>query len=134
MSKLLKVTLPLALALLALSGCVDPTPGEVGMRTTFDGTPRACLVQVFNSKGKQLQQESADQFGVAYIKGLAPDTYTFKFMGTDNSMYKAVRTLKVTPGSSMHLDVDLNSEADAAGQSKAEAGGASGGSATDSTD
>jgi len=134
MLKFLKSALPAALALLLLGGCFDPSPGEIGLHTTVQGTARACNVLVFTSKGKQIQMELADQYGVAYIKGLAPDTYTLKFSGADDHMFAAVRHLKVTPGSSIHLEVDLEKADDVAGETAASSGGGGGGNATDSND
>src|SRR5258708_1590959 len=136
MTKFLSCALPMALAALTLlGGCFDPSPGEIGLQTTVKGVPRACNVQVFNSKGKQIQQEHADQYGVAFVQKLVPDTYTLKFQGPDGKMYAAVRTLKVQAGSSPHLDVDLDVASDAKGEAEANSGGAAqGGNGTDTTD
>jgi hypothetical protein len=123
-----------ALGLTLLGGCFDPSPGEIGLRTTVQGQPRSCTVMVFNAKGKQIQEEHADQYGVVYIKGLAPDTYTLKFKGADN-VYAAVRTINVKPGGSAHLDVDLEQAEDKAGEAEANSGGGGGGgSGSDTTD
>jgi hypothetical protein len=107
------LSIVLATYLLAnLVSCFDPEPGEVGMRITLNGSAVSCNVLVFNPKGKQIQQEHADQYGVVYVKKLPPGEYTFKFSGHSNEMYPAVRTAKVTSGGSAFMEVDLNQATD----------------------
>jgi hypothetical protein len=115
------------LALGALGGCFDAEPAEIGMHTTVSGQARSCIIQVWNDKGRQIQQEHSDENGVAYIKGLPPGTYTLKFQGSGDQMYPAVRTLTVEAGGNAYLAVDLNQAEDKSGEAAA-GGGSSGGS------
>lgn len=107
MIKLTSSLLAFVCTALLLTGCGDAEPGEVSMNITHGGTARACLVQVFNSGGRQLQEESADQYGVVYIKNLAPGKYTFKFLGHDGQLYPAERSATVTAGGSEFMKVEL---------------------------
>lgn len=98
---------------LLLAGCSDPEPAEVSMNVTHGGTARSCLVQVFNAQGKQIQEESADQYGVVYVKNLAPGNYTFKFVGHDGQPYPAERSATVRAGGSEFMKVELTEAAPA---------------------
>jgi hypothetical protein len=103
----------LALALaLAVAGCEDPAPGEIGLNLTVNGQATAANVLVFNDKGKQIQMEHSDQYGVCYIHKLLPGTYTLKFSAVGDTMYPAVRTVKVVSDGSEFLKVDLNQAED----------------------
>ena len=130
MTKIQRIVILTSLALMGLAligGCFDPAPAEIGLKTTVQSQARACNVLVFNSKGRQIQSERADEHGVAYVKGLSPDTYTLKFQGSDNKMYAAVRTVKVEAGGNAYLNVDLEAATDKAGEAAAGGSGAGGG-------
>lgn len=116
MSKVIRLlpVLLTAAVLCVLAGCFDPEPAEVSMNITYQGSPRPCTIQVFNSTGKQIQEVSSDQFGVAYVKSLMPGQYTFKFKGHDGQYYPAERQAEVAAGGNAFLKVELTEAVDPA--------------------
>lgn len=102
-----------AIALVALMaagvlGCFDPEPSEISIIATLNGERQGCTVQVFNSAGKQIQEESTDWHGIGYIKQLAPGTYTLKFIDNQRNLYPAQKVVSLKPGASMPVQVELS--------------------------
>jgi hypothetical protein len=95
-----------AIALLA-SSCIDPEPGEISIRATKEGRQQGCVVQLYNSKGKQIREEFTDQKGLLYLKDLPPSNYTVKFLDNEGNPYPAEKQVNVTAGDSQIIDVEL---------------------------
>jgi|GEM_PF-2450951 len=89
-------------------GCFDPEPSEVSIIATMNGEPQGVTVQVFNSKGLQIQEVSTDWNGIGYISQLAPGTYTLKFLDKSGGLYPAERTINLKPGESLPCVVELS--------------------------
>lgn len=105
----------LALGLMAgLSSCFDPEPGEISVIATKSGQRQGCGVQLFNSKGVQIDQAPTDMNGLVYLKGIVPGKYTLKFIGNDGHQYPAVINVTVDAGEQETVRVDLDQEYDAA--------------------
>jgi len=100
----------IAFVLVSLTACMDPEPCEVSFITKLNGEAKGCTVQVFNTKDIQIQQESTDWNGIGYIKGLAPGTYTFKFIDNEGNYYKAVKSATLRGGESLPIEVELSEE------------------------
>jgi len=95
-----------------LLGCFDPEPSEISIIATLNGERQGCTVQVFNSQGKQIQEESTDWHGIGYVKQLAPGTYTLKFIDNQRNPYPAVKTINLRPGEAKPGQVELSEGAE----------------------
>ena len=73
----------------------------------MNGQRRVCGVQVFNSKGIQIQEKHTDFQGLVFVKQLAPGTYTLKFIDNEGNYYPAEKTVNVREGDSVIVDVEL---------------------------
>lgn len=91
----------------SLTGCFDPEPCEISVIATKNGEPQGVTVQVFNSKGKQIQEVSTDWNGVGYIKQLQPGTYTLKFLDKQGGYHPAEKIVTVDPGESLPVPIEL---------------------------
>jgi len=94
----------------SLTSCFDPEPGELIARCFLNDRERSCVVMVYGSNGKQIQEVSTDSNGVGYIEALVPDTYTLKFKDISGNMYPAVATVKLVSGASLPVNIELNNE------------------------
>jgi hypothetical protein len=92
----------------SLTGCFDPEPSEISIIATMNGERQGVTVQVFNSKGLQIQEVSTDWGGIGYISQLAPGTYTLKFVDKQGGYYPAERTVHLSPGESVPCEVELS--------------------------
>jgi len=100
----------LLLTVLALcASCMDEDPGELSVRTNKQGQPQDCMVQLFNSKGVQVQEPYTER-GFVIIKSLKSGTYFLKFKdsATPPNFYAAIRKITVKAGDSHVEDVDLD--------------------------
>lgn len=97
-----------ALVMVSLAGCFDPEPSEISIIAKMNGRPQGVTVQVFNSKGLQLQEMSTDWNGIGYIKQLKPGTYTLKFLDTQGNPYPAEKVVTISPGESLPVPVELS--------------------------
>jgi len=105
--KRLLILLAAALVLLVQS-CMDPEPSEISVIATLDGQPKTCLVKVFNSNHKQVQEVNTDTLGLVYVKQLAPGTYHLEFATTMGEPYPAKKTVEVGAGDSVQCKVELS--------------------------
>ena len=113
MRYLLVIVLAAGMAAL-LSSCFDPAPGEVSIIATQGGERTGCVVQLFNSKGVQVDQAATDMEGLVYLKNVVPGKYTLKFADRDAELYPAVIEITVEPGEQETVRVDLDQPYDAA--------------------
>jgi hypothetical protein len=107
MPRMIALMTLLALSM-ALCGCIDPTPGEISVRAMLNGRQQGCVVQLFNSKGKQIQEVFTDQKGLVYIKDLPPGNYSLKFLDNEGNPYPAMKDIAVSEGDSVIVDVELS--------------------------
>lgn len=112
MSRALTIIALMAFLVVGLLSCFDPEPSEISIIATLNGKRQGCTVQVFNSAGKQIQQESTDWNGIGYIKQVAPGSYTLKFIDNQGNPYPAVKTITLKPGDSAPVQVELSEEPD----------------------
>jgi hypothetical protein len=105
-----------AFVAVGLLSCFDPEPSEISIIAMLNGERQGCTVQVFNSAGKQIQQESTDWHGIGYIKQLAPGTYTLKFIDNQGNQYPAEKIVTLRPGESSPVEVELSEEPEAAAE------------------
>jgi hypothetical protein len=97
-----------AACVLLLQSCIDAEPGEISVIATLDGQPKTCIVKVFNSNHKQIQEANTDNIGLVYIKQLAPGTYYLEFASTLGEPYPAKAEVEVRAGDSVQAKVELN--------------------------
>jgi hypothetical protein len=107
MKKLLPVLLLVALAAF-LASCMEPEPAEISVICKLSGSPRGCTAQLFNTKGNQIAEISTDYGGIGYFKNVTAATYTIKFVDAQGNYYAAEKTVTVTGGESLPVQVELS--------------------------
>jgi hypothetical protein len=108
MRGILPITLLLAFVLLVLASCMEEEPAEISVIAKLDGKGVPVNCQLFNSKGKQISEQSSDYNGITYFRQVPPGTYTIKFTDNQYNYYPAVKTVTVEAGASMPVKVELN--------------------------
>ncbi len=101
----------LFLLALVFASCEDEGSAEIIVNCTDRGSSANVWVEVYSSKGIQVQQVST-QRGIGYVKNLAQGTYTLKFKGHDDKYYSAIKVVKIEDGDSKPVKVELTDPPD----------------------
>ncbi|MEZ5338621.1 MAG: T9SS type A sorting domain-containing protein [bacterium] len=98
------------LAILFVS-CDDEGNAEISVVTKAGNQTANAWVEVYNSKGVQIQQVATER-GIAYVKDLPSGTYTLKFKGHDGNYFPCIKVVTVQDGDARPVNVDVNDPPD----------------------
>jgi len=106
----------IGLFLLAMlfASCEEEGNAEVNAITKLNGKTQNATVEVYNSKGVQIEQVSTEK-GIAYIKNLPSGTFTLKFKDHEGTYFSAVKIVTVVDNDSKPIQVELSDPPDTAG-------------------
>lgn len=101
----------LLLLSLLFASCDDEGNAEINVVTKLNGRSQNATVEIYNSKGVQIEQVSTEK-GIGYIKNLPAGTFTLKFKDHTGTYFSAVKTVSVVDGDSKPVQVELSDPPD----------------------
>ena len=100
----------IALFLLMLASACQGSaaPATLTIKTLRFGTPERCNVQLYDSAGKRLvHEQQSDSRGNLELTDLKAGAYLLRFRDTDKRAYAAEKTISLSPGTHLKLEIEL---------------------------